>query len=215
MSKSRWSRTPPLLLRAPERPYHPRKGFEDGAVRCDEVEVGGEPPRPGGGVLRRGPAGQVAEYPAQEFGIEDLRRLREASEGRALHAELPPELLEVGEPPEVAEARDRRVEEVEKEERGVLVVVELAVRAVVMLMQVREEPANALQILPAHKLTDVVFGLDCRARHVLGVYARAATRTVKFEKSREKHRPAHSGRVYSRQQSCRTVVGHSGIAQSR
>ena len=116
MSKSRWSRTPPLLLPEPERPYHQRKGFEDGAVRRGEVEVGGEPPRPAGRVLRRGLAGQVLEYPAQEFGhegqvphggsyltwIEDLRRLGEASEGRSLHAELPAELLEFGEVPEIA-----------------------------------------------------------------------------------------------------------------
>jgi hypothetical protein len=102
MSKSRWSLTPPLLLRAPERPYHPGKRLEDGAIRRDKVEVDREALRPRRRVGRRGLAGQVLEYPVKEFRIEDLRCLGEASERRSLHAELPAELLEVGEPPEVA-----------------------------------------------------------------------------------------------------------------
>ena len=81
----------------------------------------------------------------------------------------------------MAEARDRGVEEVEEEERGVLVVVELAVGAVVMLLQVSEEPANALQAFPSDEFFEVRLCPDRRARHGSEVYACARMRTVNFE----------------------------------
>ena len=63
---------PVMLFAKPERPYHPRKRLEDGAVSRDEIEIGRETLRSLRRIGRRGLGGQVFEYAVQEFGIEDL-----------------------------------------------------------------------------------------------------------------------------------------------
>ena len=62
-----------MLFAQPERPYHPGKRLEDGAVPGDEIEIGREVLRSPRRIGRRGLGGQVFEYALQEFRVEDLR----------------------------------------------------------------------------------------------------------------------------------------------